>query len=248
MSAISPLDPDRLADGSTVAIERVADELAIVDELLQLDDKDILELGCGRADKTRAIAGAGRGRRIVASEVDTAQHAENLRGGELPGVRFVLGGAEAIPAPDRSFDVVLLFKSLHHVPTAQLDRALAEIARVLRPGGLACVSEPLWRGDYHEVLRIFHDETRVRRAAFAAIVAAVRAGRLEAVSQTFFAAPVRFADFAEFERLVIGATHTRHDLDAATLRRVRAQFERFADCDGARFAQPIRVDLLRRPA
>jgi ubiquinone/menaquinone biosynthesis C-methylase UbiE len=50
-----------------------------------------------------------------------------------PRVRFEPGRAEAIPAPDAAFDLVLMFLSFHHVA----DRAAAadEIARVLRPGG-----------------------------------------------------------------------------------------------------------------
>jgi len=239
--------PD-LDDGSTIEIPRVVDELVVVDELLALDGKQILELGCGRAEKTRAIAAAGRDRSIVALEVDETQHEHNLKIDDLPNVRFGFGGAEAIPAADASFDVVLMFKSLHHVPMAAMDSALREIARVLRPGGLAYVAEPLFRGAFNDVLRLFHDESRVRRAAFDAIVGAVSGGLLESVSQTFFRAPLRFADFAEFERLVIGTTHTRHELSAETHERVRAAFARHLDAGGARFEQPIRVDLLRRPA
>lgn len=50
-----------------------------------------------------------------------------------PGVQYLAGGAEALPLPDASCDVVLMFLVLHHV----VDRAAAavEIRRVLRPGG-----------------------------------------------------------------------------------------------------------------
>jgi ubiquinone/menaquinone biosynthesis C-methylase UbiE len=208
----------------------------------------ILELGCGRAEKTRAIATTGTNRCIVALEVDETQHARNLQIDDLPNVRFGFGGAEAIPAADASFDVVFLFKSLHHVPVESMDEALREIARVLRPGGHAYVAEPLFRGAFNDVLRLFHDESRVRRAAFAAIVGAVKSGLLESVAQTFFRAPLRFADFAEFEQLVIGTTHTRHRLSDETHERVRAAFAGHMGAGGVRFEQPIRVDLLRRPA
>ncbi|GAA4254392.1 class I SAM-dependent methyltransferase [Dactylosporangium darangshiense] len=50
-----------------------------------------------------------------------------------PNVRYLPGSAEAIPLPDRSCDVVLMFLVLHHVTDRR--RAAAEIARVLRPGG-----------------------------------------------------------------------------------------------------------------
>jgi len=49
---------------------------------------------------------------------------------DLPNVHFMSGAAEAIPCEDESFDIVLMFKSLHHVPEAQMDKAMEEISRV----------------------------------------------------------------------------------------------------------------------
>jgi SAM-dependent methyltransferase len=234
--------------GLSIAIEDTRDELNVIAELLQLDGKDILDLGCGRAEKTRAIAEAGANRRILALEVDEAQHALNQEIDDLPSVRFEIGAAEKIPAADRSFDVVFLFKSLHHVPVESMDQALAEIARVLRPGGLAYISEPIFRGPFNEILRIFHDESRVRTEAFGALERAVRSGAFELESQTFFLSPLHFAGFSAFEEHVIGATHTEFDLTDGRYERARETFASFEGEDGAHFEQPIRVDLLRRPA
>jgi SAM-dependent methyltransferase len=229
-------------------IEQICAERSVIERLLALDGKRILELGCGRADLTRLLAQGGPGRRITALEVDEIQHAKNLQVRDLPNVRFELGGAQAIPAADASFDVVFMFKSLHHVPVASMADGLREIARVLAPGGHAYLSEPIFAGEFNEILRLFHDEQRVRQAAFDAIAAAVEGGLLESVEQVFFKAPVLFPDFAAFERQVIGVTHTRHVLSPALLDEVRQRFMAHAGPDGVRFAQPMRVNLLRRPA
>jgi ubiquinone/menaquinone biosynthesis C-methylase UbiE len=242
-----PDDRTGLEFGDAIAIERVADELSVVHTLLDLDAKDILELGCGRAEKSRALAKAGADRRILALEVDEIQHAKNRQLEAPENVRFGLGAAEAIPCPAESFDVVFLFKSLHHVPVKAMDRAFSEIERVLRPGGSVCIAEPLFRGEYNEILRIFHDESHVRRAAFAAIERAVRSGKFELVVQNFFLSPVRFAGFDEFERLVVRATHSNHVLSDAIHEQVRSAFARHEQAHGASFEQPIRVDLLRKP-
>jgi SAM-dependent methyltransferase len=206
-----------------------------------------LELGCGTARQTRALVRSGKFSAITALEVDTRQHALNLALTDLPQVSFGLGGAEAIPAADGAMDAVFLFKSLHHVPLDLLDDAFAEMRRVLKPGGLLYISEPIFGGDYNEILRLFHDEQAVRQAAFEATARAVDAGLFELVSQTFFLAPVRYRGFDDFERAVIGVTHTEHRLSAALHQQVRARFDAHMTAEGVAFEAPFRVDLLRRP-
>lgn len=113
---------------SDPSADMVCDEYVIVQSLLPLTGARVLELGCGKAEKTRAIAQGGQVASITALEVDEIQHAKNLQITDLPNVSFRLGGAQAIPAADASFDIVLMFKSLHHVPMDQMDQALAEFA------------------------------------------------------------------------------------------------------------------------
>ncbi|WP_201344423.1 class I SAM-dependent methyltransferase [Thiohalobacter sp. COW1] len=225
----------------------VVDEFDVYTELLPLDGAGIIELGCGAAQHTRAIAGTGRPGSILACEVDTVQHEKNLAIDDLPGVTFVHAGAEAIPAEDASADIVMMFKSLHHVPVELMDTAMGEIARVLRPGGMAYISEPVYAGDFNEVLRLFHDEREVREAAFAAVRQAVETGLLELAGQHFFQTRMAFADFADFEQRVLNVTHTRHELAPELHETVRRTFEQHQGPEGARFLMPIRVDLLRRP-
>jgi SAM-dependent methyltransferase len=227
--------------------EPVLDERVLIEALpLPSTPARALELGCGDARQTRLLAAGGRFDAILALEVDRVQYEKNLAIGDLPGVRFALGGAQAIPAPDAGMDAVFLFKSLHHVPPGLLGRAFAEMHRVLAPGGLVYISEPVFGGDYNEILRLFHDEQRVREAAFEATRDAVDAGLFALVSQTFFRAPVRYRSFEDFERKVIQATHTEHRLSPGLHARVRAKFEAHLGPDGARFLAPFRVDLLRK--
>jgi SAM-dependent methyltransferase len=223
----------------------VRDERELIDQL-PLHAARALELGCGAARQTRMLARSGKFASIVALEVDRVQHALNLALDDLPSVRFGLGGAEAIPAADTSVDAVFLFKSLHHVRLDLLSQAFAEIRRVLAPGGIVYISEPVFGGHYNDILRLFHDEQRVREAAFGATRAEIDSGRLTLVSQTFFLAQVRYRDFAEFERKVIAATHTEHRLSPDLLRQVRTRFESHMSAHGAQFAAPFRVDLLQK--
>jgi len=222
-------------------------ESEIYNRLLSLDGKHILELGCGSAEITRNIASAGVDRQITALEVDEIAHEKNLKITDLANVTFSLAGAQAIPLQDESVDVVFMFKSLHHVPIELMDASMREIRRVLKPGGLLYVSEPVFAGDFNEILRLFHDEQKVREAAFDALCQAVDEGVFNLVEEVFFNSPMTFASFAEFEANTINATHSYHSLDDALYQQVKQRFEQHVGDDGAHFWMPIRVDLLQRP-
>jgi len=222
-------------------------ESDVYNRLLSLDGKHILELGCGSAEITRNIATTGENRQLTAMEVDQQAHDKNLKISDLPNVRFVLAGAQAIPLPAASVDVVLMFKSLHHVPLDMMEPAMHEVRRVLKPGGLFYISEPVFAGDFNEILRLFHDEQKVRQAAFDTVKKAVDDGLFDLVEETFFNSPMRFADFAEFENNTINATHSQHSLDDNLYQQVKQRFEQHIGDDGAHFLMPIRVDLLQRP-
>lgn len=222
-------------------------ETEIYHRLLSLDNKHILELGCGSAEITRDIATSGVGRKITALEVDEIAYEKTRQIKDLPNVTFGLAGAQDIPLEDEVVDVVFMFKSLHHVPLELMGQSMQEIRRVLKPGGLLYISEPVFAGDFNEILRLFHDESAVREAAFSTVEKAVDDGLFTLVEETFFNSPMSFASFEDFENKVLKVTHTNHALDDALYQEVKQRFEQYLDDDGAHFLMPIRVDLLQRP-
>ncbi len=233
-----------------IAVEQIGvncPESEIYNELLSLDGKHILELGCGSAEITRNIATSGMSRKITALEVDETAHEKNLQILDLPNVNFALSGAQAIPLQDESVDVVFMFKSLHHVPIELMEVSMREIKRVLKPGGLAYISEPVFAGDFNEILRLFHDEEKVRHAAFNTIKKAVDEGLFILLEEMFFNSPMKFENFAEFENNTIKATHSSHKLDEKLYLLVKQRFNQHVGENGAHFLMPMRVDLLQRP-
>ncbi len=226
--------------------QELTTELAVMQRVLPLEGASILELGCGGADKTRMIAEHYPGARIVAAEVDPIAHEKNLAIDDLPNVTFASFGAESIPLTEASFDIVLMFKSLHHVPLDCLARAFDEMRRVLKPGGRLYVSEPVFAGAFNEIVRLFHDEERVRRAAFDATVSAVASGRWTLADEVFFENHLAMQSFAQFERGILNATFMDHQLSPELLEEVRAQFESHRGPDGYVFRIPNRVDVLER--
>ncbi len=226
-------------------IDRTCPESEIFESVLSLDHKKILELGCGDASITRQIARAGNGRTIIATEVDTIQHQKNLLIDDLPNVDFILSGSEKIPVEDNSFDIILMFKSFHHVPLELMQQSLFEIKRVLKPGGLVYISEPVFDGEFNDILRLFHDEKVVRQAAFNTVKKMVDDKVYELSEELFFYTPVLFENFDQYAEKVIGATHSDHQLSDELYRTVKQKFDTAYENNQGNFAIPIRVDLLQ---
>ena len=226
----------------------VRTEQEVIGQILEVRGKEVLELGCGRAWMTRLLAEQFAPSRIVATEVDRIQHEKNLRIRDLPSVTFRYGGAEAIADADGTYDCAFLFKSFHHVPVPLMARALREIRRVLRPGGRAYFSEPVYWGAFNEILKLFHDERVVREAAFAALRAGVQNGEWALDAEVFFEVPGCYESWEVFEEHFLRVTHTPILIDDGLYARVRAAFMAHMTPGGAHFLKPHRVDLLRKPA
>jgi ubiquinone/menaquinone biosynthesis C-methylase UbiE len=97
----------------------------------------VADVGAGTGKLTVTLIGLGA--EVTAVEPDPQMLAELRR--TMPEVRSVPGSAEEIPLPDASLDAVLAGQAMHWF---DMDRALPEIARVLRPGG---VLAGLWNVD-----------------------------------------------------------------------------------------------------
>jgi len=67
---------------------------------------------------------------------------------DVPNVEFVVGAAEAIPFEDGEFDIVVINSVLQILPSAEaVERALAELVRVVTPGGFAFVGDLPFRSE-----------------------------------------------------------------------------------------------------
>lgn len=233
---------NNLAAGAAAVID---DELDLLSGLVPLGGREIVELGCGAAAVARELLKRHPDSRVTGLEVDRRQHAKNLASPH-ERLTFVEAGAQSIPFPDRSFDLAMMLKSLHHVPRQLMDQALGEAARVLRPGGHLYVSEPVYAGPFNDLVKLFNDEGVVRAAAQAALDRALTGSAWEQVAEHRFETAVTFADFDDFERRMMRPTFADHRIDEAKLTEVRRAFEPHRGSDGARFMRPMLVRLLRR--
>lgn len=146
-----------------------------------------LDAACGTGRYTRYMR--ARGHEVEAVDVSRAMIAQARA--SSPEVRFSVGSLEALPFTDGSFDLVMCGLALTHLP--RISPAIAEFARVLKPGGWAILA------DHHPVAgllggsAIFQDKDRFFRN-----VTSFRHGHAEYIS-AFVAAGLEIQECFEPE-------------------------------------------------
>ena len=123
----------------------------LIDWLLRSAPKTAIDLGCGTGIAMRLVAARG----VWVAGIDPAD--DMLQ--QAAGAR-IRGDAMRMPFRDASFDLAYAAQSFHWFDT---DTELREIARVVRPGGWACVfwnlrTQSPFHADYEQLLRSFSSE------------------------------------------------------------------------------------------
>ena len=218
---------------------------SVLSENLELDKLEIVDVGSGPGDLVRYMT--GQGAQVTGLECGALQ-LEKARSYPLAGDEiYIEGVGQEMPFADDSFDVVIFFNSLHHVPAEQMATALDEASRVVRSAGSIYVAEPLASGSGFELHAPIDDETSVRVAAHDAIRNAIARGFTQ-VREIFYQTAYHYPDFAAFKENVIRIEPRRRDLFAAIEGKLYEAFDRLgvAEDSGMRFEQPMRVNLLKK--
>jgi ubiquinone/menaquinone biosynthesis C-methylase UbiE len=126
---------DRYADLVRTGLEAFPLEKRLVDHfvhsVIEAGGGPVLDVGCGPGWLTRDLASRG----LAVSGIDISTAMLRLARTNNPGLGFVAASLTQIPVADGASTGVFCWYVLHHVPDVDLENAVWELARVIRPGG-----------------------------------------------------------------------------------------------------------------
>lgn len=217
----------------------------VIRDWLSPRGKRVLDVGCGDGAMTRFLAREGA--RAVGVEISDAALERARAAPRVSDEEYLNGLGERLPVGAALFDAVVYLNAFHHIFVPSMATALAEAARVLKPGGALLVIEPLAEGDYFQLVRRIEDETEIRAAAYRTLLDAP-ADRFKPAREEFYRTPFKFSDFDAFAKRMLAVDPMRAPALERHKDELRLEFERRGRyvADGFAFDQPCRANLLRR--
>jgi len=234
-----------VTESTTPAIPRIGRE-SIVLERLPLDGARVIDIGCGEGWLTHLVAPKS----VTAIGIDPSAIAlERARAANGAGNgTFIQASADDLPLDSASVDVAIYYNSLHHVAEAIQDKALAETARVLSPGGLLCIVEPEAGGSCYELFQPIDDESAVYASTYDLLLTIASGVEFRQEHEERFLDSYIYRDFDDFldDALIVDAQRAE---DVSALEdSLRELFERLGESveGGRRYDMVHRLNLLRR--
>ncbi len=139
-------DAARRVEAAYSTSDIAAQRASVISTLALRPGEHVLDVGVGpgflAAEMAEVVGAGGRVCGIDVSDDMLAVAAKRGGGQDAVAIELAQGGAEAIPYDDGSFDVVVTTQVLEYV--ADVPRALAEIHRVLKPGGRTLILDTDW--------------------------------------------------------------------------------------------------------
>ena len=223
-------------------------DFRVLDKLVRVDGRFIVDAGCGAGRLCRKLAEAGAV--VLGVEPDPVQAEKNRQAEVVANVSFAQASAAQIPVEPRSVDGIVFGNSLHHVPARDYGLVFDEIHRILKPDGFLYVQEPVAAGSHQDVMELFHDETEVRLRAYRALVSLAHPA-FQRMREVYYDVQRHFESFDAFADHYSHLSYNsgKYDGDRVRNNEVKGRFERHRDerKGGYTLIQPMRINCYSTP-
>lgn len=219
----------------------LVNSIDVIEQLVALDGKFVIDAGCGNMDFTRPLA--ERGARVLAIDPDPVQAQINRTVEPVSNLTFVETGAQKMPVKDHSVDGIFFSYSLHHVPMNDYPQVFAEVIRVLRDDGFLCVVEPT-TSPLNEVMKLFHNED-IERAAAQQALADLAIPKFRSVEKFGYHSITQYESFDQYAKHYASRSfNTLYSAEDVRADAVRQAFE-FYGKPNYRFKSPKTMMFLK---
>lgn len=212
----------------------------VLDKLLDVAGKFIVDAGCGDGELCRHLA--SRGARVLGLEPDPIQAAKNAQAPTVANVGFKQAGAAEIPVEPNSIDGIMFTNSMHHMHAPDYEKIFAEVARVLKNNGFLYVVEPVANGSFQYAMELFHNETEVRLVAYNAMVRYANP-MFDSMREIYFDIDTTYKSFEHYAQHFESISYNNYTAEV----RQPAVEQRFNACENSHgtytLTQPVRVNL-----
>ncbi len=218
-------------------------DIDVIDKHISVKDQFLIDAGCGDMGLSRALA--KRGAHVLAIDPDPVQAEKNRAAPITANVGFAETGADNIPVVNNSIDGVLFPYSMHHIPAEKLDDVFTELQRILKPTGFVYIMEPVASGALNDVIRLFHDESKVRAEVqqYLDLQAPAVFDQIQVINYHY---NVEHSSWDDFCNSYAGKSYNTNAYTAEDVQRpaVKEKFEQLATQHNHFFDCPIKVTLL----
>ncbi len=129
------------------------DFLELLERIIPLLGKDVLEIGCGSGERAAQIA--RKASSVVAIDSDSPSISQAQENNTAANLRYSCESAQTMSFRSKTFDVVLFTLSFHHLPVDAMNSVIAKAVDCTRPGGYIVYLEPTFTGSYFEAELLF---------------------------------------------------------------------------------------------
>ena len=171
-----------------------------VDAVAAGPDTTILDVACGPGIVTVGLA--AKARAVVAFDLTPEmllRARDRCAKAGLTNVSFEQGSATALPFPDATFDGVVTRLSVHHFDSPR--RVLAEMFRVLKPGGVFVLADVISSADadeseLHNAIEVLRDPSHVRMLPVTELTSMIAEAGFTIETQSTWDQPRKFEEWA----------------------------------------------------